>query len=192
MSMLRWTAGNYRDEGGVAMIDAMKSWCRHSERGRKATAEAPRAPRSEEKEYSSRIRFGSGFLGVCLGVFGVWGVAFADAPVTPFYYASATVVEPQIATLVIGVNESVGQAIVSGDRKYVTMNMDASLMGNAGIRSFTYQRGGLGFVGSAAMPGQLAGRNSLTPSIAVSAGDIAPDVSALDKPGMVLIAPLER
>ncbi len=131
---------------------------------------------------------------VLAGLFWVFPVTLraGDAPVTPFYYASATVVEPQIATLVIGVNENVGQAVVSGDRKYVTMNMDASLMGNAGIRSFTYQRGGLGFVGSAAMPAQPAGRNSLTPSIAASAGEIAPVISALDKPGMVLIAPLER
>jgi hypothetical protein len=181
------------------MIEAMKSRCWNSEERPKATAEAPRAPRSEEKgdgeiavEYLSQSRLIFGFLGVCLGVFGVSAVAFADGPVTPFYYASGTAVEPQIATLVIGVNDSVGQAVVSGDRKYVTMNMDASLMGDAGIRKFTYQRGGLGFVGSTAMPAQPSGRNSLTPSIAASAGEISPAISMLDKPGMVLIAPLER
>jgi hypothetical protein len=160
--MLRRTAENYRDVGEVAMIDAVIS------------------------------RLTLGFLGVCLGAVGISAVAFADAPVTPFYYASATAVEPQIATLVVGVNENVGQAVVSGDRKYVTMDMDASLMGNAGIRSFTYQRGGLGFVGSVAPQAISTGGNSLTPSIAASAWDIAPAISALDKPGMVLIAPLER
>src|SRR5580658_10451990 len=98
MSMLRRTAGNYRDVGGVAMIEAMKSRCWNSEERPKATAEAPRAPRSEEKgdgeiavEYLSQSRLIFGFLGVCLGVLGVSAVAFADGLVTPFYYASATV-----------------------------------------------------------------------------------------------------
>ena len=154
MSMLRKTAGNYRDMGGVAMIDEIK----------------PTAKRRRVRRKGDEYVFSFFFASVGL----LWILPFAsraaDVPVTPFYYASATAMEPQIATLVIGVNENVGQAVVSGDRKYVTMNMDASLMGDAGIRGFTYQRGGRGFVGSVAMPAPVSGRNSLTPSIAASAG----------------------
>jgi hypothetical protein len=122
-----------------------------------------------------------------------------DLSPVPFYYSSGTTVEPQIATLVVGVNEDVGQAIVSGDRKYVTLDMDSSLMGSAAIRSFTYQKGGIGFVGSAPVTAPVSG-GGMTPTIARTPDDIAVGESAgaswtlsiLDRPGMVLIAPLER
>ena len=95
--------------------------------------------------------------------------------------------------LVVGVNESVGQAIVSQDRKHLTLNVDPGLLGSGEIRGFTYQKGGLGFVGSPApSPARPAAGNGLTPSIAASPSELAPPVSILDKPGMILIAPLER
>jgi hypothetical protein len=134
------------------------------------------------------------FLSVCLSALSASAVAAApDAP-TPFYYASSTIFDKQAATLLIGVNDSIGQAVVSQDRKSVTLNMDPSLLGNAGIRQFNYQRGGLGFVGSAkpAVGAAAGAANPATPSIAMSPAQIAPAVSPLDKPGMVLIEPLER
>ncbi|MGA2442038.1 MAG: hypothetical protein ABSH08_13875 [Tepidisphaeraceae bacterium] len=121
-------------------------------------------------------------------------IAAADSPPVPFYYATATPMERQIASLPVGVNENVGQAVVSRNRKYVTLNVDPSLLGSASIRTFTYQKGGLGFVGRGAPPSSArpAAGNGLTPSIPASPGEIAPPLSILDKPGMVLIAPLER
>jgi hypothetical protein len=123
------------------------------------------------------------------------GRAIADdsAPV-PFYYAVGTIVEPQITTLVVGVNENVGQAVRSNDQKYVSLGVDTSLMGSAGVQRFRYQRGGLGFVGSAPPAQNVPGSagNGMTPSIAAMPSQIAPPVSVLDKRGMVLVTPLER
>jgi hypothetical protein len=134
---------------------------------------------------------------------------------TPFYYASATSYDAQCKTLIVGANQSLGQAIVSSDHKYVTLDMDAGLLGSAGVRNFSYQRGGRGFVGSgtqdtgigsidsAGKPAGYTGEGNtgventgegagLTPSIKTSPDEIAPELSVLDKPGMILIAPLER
>ena len=115
------------------------------------------------------------------------------APV-PFYYATGTIFTPQVTTLVVGVNENVGQAVVSGDRKHVSLNVDASLLGSPTIRRFEYQKRGLGFVGSGAEPrmAPASAGNGLTPSIAALPSEIAPAVSFLNRPGMVLIAPLEK
>jgi hypothetical protein len=110
----------------------------------------------------------------------------------PFYYGVGTAYTPQIATLVVGVNQDVGQAVVSGDRKYLALNIDASLLGSGGIHQFKYQKTQQGFVGAAPVPQRAPARaGSLTPTIAASPDEIAPPVSILDKPGMVLIAPLE-
>jgi hypothetical protein len=165
----------------------------------KATAEALRAPRPDEKSkrviglaYLFPLRIISGFLGVFLGALGVLAVASSDDTTTPFYYASSTPMDVQARMLIIGVNDHIGQAIVSQDRKYVTLNMDAGLLGNAGIQKFNYQRGGLGFVGSEPKQVVKGAGNGLTPTIPNSAGEISPPVSVLDKPGMVLIASLER
>jgi hypothetical protein len=124
--------------------------------------------------------------------------SLADAVGVPFYYASSTVYDRQVSTILIGVNDNVGQAIVSGDRRHVTLNMDTNLFNAPGIRTFTYQKSSLGFVGSGgsapapAIAGAPAQRGQFTPSIAASPSEIAPQVSILDKPGMVLIAPLTR
>ncbi len=117
-----------------------------------------------------------------------------DSPSVPFYYAAGTTLDLQIGTLVVGVNESAGQAVRSDDRKYVSLNVDTSLLGSAAVRGFQYQKGGSGFVGSAAplqnMPASAG--NDLTPTIAALPSQIAPPVSILDKLGMVLVTPLER
>jgi hypothetical protein len=112
----------------------------------------------------------------------------------PFYYGVGTRFEGQVTTLVVGVNESAGQAVQSRDRKYVSLGVDANLLNSAGVRRFQYQRGGLGFVGSGvAVQGVAASAgNVLTPSIAALPDEIAPPVSILDRRGMVLVLPLER
>jgi hypothetical protein len=117
-----------------------------------------------------------------------------DSGGVPFYYGIGTRFEPQISTLVVGMNDSAGQAVQSRDRKYVSLNVDTSLLGSAGVRRFQYQKGGLGFVGSevSAQNVPASGGNGLTPSIAALPSQIAPPVSILDKVGMVLITPLER
>ncbi|MGD0462907.1 MAG: hypothetical protein ABSB74_10505 [Tepidisphaeraceae bacterium] len=123
------------------------------------------------------------------------GRAVADDSLSvPFYYAAGTTLDLQISTLVVGVNESAGQAVRSDNRKYASLNVDTSLLGSAAVRGFRYQKGGSGFVGSAAasqnMPASAA--NGMTPSIAALPSQIAPPVSILDKLGMVLVMPLER
>ena len=81
-------------------------------------------------------------------------------------------------TLVVGVNDNVGQAVrSSGDRKYVSLDVDTSLLGSAGIRQFHLSEGWIGICGKrGAADGRRAG-NGLTPSIAASPGEIAPAVS---------------
>jgi hypothetical protein len=133
-------------------------------------------------------------------------IAFAraqDLSPTPFYYASGTAYDAQDKTLIVGANQSLGQAVVSGDRKHVTLDLDTGLLGSAGVAGFTYQRAGRGFVGSGTasgstglttgkLAGYTGGGGGLMPTIKTSPSDIEPDLSVLDKPGMVLIAPLER
>lgn len=121
-----------------------------------------------------------------------------ESPDVPFYYSAATIVEPQISTLIVGVDQSIAQATVSPDRKYVTLNMDTSLLSNQGIRTFTYQQSHVGFVGAApAASGSLSlagpaqgSNNSLTPSIKTSPNEIAPTLSLLQTPGMTRVAGL--
>jgi hypothetical protein len=121
-------------------------------------------------------------------------LAGSTALAVPFFYSGATIVEPQISTLLVGVQENIQRASVSPDRKYVTLDMNISNNAFLGIASFTYQQGGLGFVGSAPKAPAATGTNtnSLTPSIARSPSQVAPAVSILDKRGIVLVAPLER
>jgi hypothetical protein len=141
------------------------------------------------------------FFASVFALFAASRSSLADTVSAPFYYASATAVEPQISTLLIGVNDTIGQAVVSGDRKRVTLSMDANLYDAQGIRTFTYQKSAFGFVGSAAAPsgpaapaiaGAPATPGKLTPSIAATPSAIAPALTVLDKPGMVLVAPLGK
>jgi hypothetical protein len=139
------------------------------------------------------------FLALFFALIAPSRLSLADAVGVPFYYASSTVFDQQVSTIILGVNDVVGQGIVSGDRKYVTLNMDANLLSAPGVRTFTYQKSTMGFVGSGsggistpAIAGAPAERGALTPSIAANPSEIAPQVSILDKPGMVLVAPLTR
>jgi hypothetical protein len=132
---------------------------------------------------------------VRLGWVGFASLLAADAAPTPFYYASATPFDKQVTTLIVGVNERIGQAVVSQDRKRVTLRMDSSLLGNTAVNRFNYQKSGLGFVGDTpAAP--AAGAAPLTPSIAPAPSAVSPGGDAsqalLEKPGMTLIEPLER
>jgi hypothetical protein len=128
--------------------------------------------------------------------------SFAQAQAVPFYYGTPTIVEPEIAYVTTGSDITVQRAVVSSDRKYVTLDISAENSNLLGFHTFSFQSG-LGFVGStAAVKGLTAGqngltssltgpaRNSLTPSIAATPIEIAPTPTLLEKPGMTLIAPL--
>jgi len=128
--------------------------------------------------------------------------SLARAQAAPFYYATPTVAEPEISYVTTGSDITVQHAVVSHDRKYITLDIGASNSNLLGFHIFTFENG-LGFVGSpAAVKGLTASqnrltsgltppaRNSLMPSIAASATEIAPIPTLLDKPGMTLIAPL--
>jgi hypothetical protein len=164
------------------------------------TAKTPRRQDERGETWSSLLRVYLGVLAsrrfnfvlvfiltVCAGR----AIADDSAPV-PFYYAVGTIVEPQITTLVVGVNENIGQAVRSNDQKYVSLGVDTSLLGSAGVQRFRYQRGGLGFVGSQVQNVTGSAGNGMTPSIAAMPSQIAPAVSVLDQRGMVLVTPLER
>jgi hypothetical protein len=130
-------------------------------------------------------------------------VPLARGQAVPFYYAAATLAEPEISVATSGSDLEVQRAVVSHDHKYVTLDLGTSNSSLLGFRTFSFQTGGLGFVGSSTAvagltpaPNQLSSglsppaRKSLTPSIAASPNEIAPTLSVLDKPGMTLIAPL--
>jgi hypothetical protein len=120
-------------------------------------------------------------------------LSIADVGNVPFFYASGTVFDRQVNTIIIGVNDVIGQAVVSGDRRHVTLNMDTNMYSSPGVQKFAYQKGGMGFVGSGGTPSAPpAAANKLTPTIAALPSEIAPAVSVLDKPGMVLVAPLQK
>jgi hypothetical protein len=129
------------------------------------------------------------FLALCAG-----RVIADDSVAVPFYYAEGTGLEAPVSTLVVGANGSIGQAVRSGDRKYVSLSIDANLLESARIQQFQYQKRGLGFVGSGAATGNMprSAGNGMTPTIAGSASEIAPASSILDQVGMVLVTPLER
>ena len=126
-------------------------------------------------------------------VFAPSRLSLADVGNVPFYYASGTVFDQQVYTIIVGVNDVIGQAVVSQDRRHVTLNMDANAYSSPGVQKFSYQKGGMGFVGIGGTPvAPPAAAGKLTPTIAASPSEIAPAVSVLDKPGMVLVAPLQR
>jgi hypothetical protein len=128
-----------------------------------------------------------------------------SAQATPFYYQETVAVDPQISVLAVGVNEQVQQAVVSSDRKHVHLDINTTSAIPLGLQTFTYQTGGLGFVGSAAavkgvtpaanqsvVDGSSASqRNPLLPSIARSPSELlSSQPTELDKTGMTLIARL--
>jgi len=67
--------------------------------------------------------------------------------VPPFFSAAATAFEPTVGVVQSGVVEDV-QAVVSPDRKYVTLNMQPQNTNLLALRSFTFQRAApIGVVG---------------------------------------------
>lgn len=77
--------------------------------------------------------------------------AFAQRAVPPFFGGGqAALFDPEISVVNSGVINDV-QAVVSHDRKYVTLNMRPSSTALLALREFSFQQGGraLGFVGGA-------------------------------------------
>jgi hypothetical protein len=124
-----------------------------------------------ETNMKHRLLAGCG-IGLIL-VAGQFAVAQPDAAV-PFYYAGATPVDPVISTASTGVMQQ-GQAVVSADRKYVTITIDANQTGLQGFRNFTFQQPGLGFVGS--------------PTATGAAGRIVPSQPAANAPAQPKVQP---
>src|SRR5438477_2467523 len=75
-----------------------------------------------------------------------------SAQVVPFFGGGTTAFDPQIGVVNSGVVDDV-QAVVSADRKYVTLNMRPTLSTLIELRNFTFQQPGQvnviqgGFVG---------------------------------------------
>jgi hypothetical protein len=79
--------------------------------------------------------------------------AAASAQVVPFFTGVGTAFDPQIGIVNTGVVQDV-QAVVSYDRKYVTLNMQPQNATLLALREFTFQQGApLGVVG---LPGPVA------------------------------------
>ena len=81
------------------------------------------------------------------------GAVAAGQRVPPFFSPGVTAFEPEIGIVNTGVVED-AQVVVSADRKYVTINMQAADTKLLALKEFTFQQGPqLGFVG---MPAPLA------------------------------------
>lgn len=109
-----------------------------------------------------------------VGVVAVCGAAGAQV-VPPFFSGGAASFEPEIGIVQSGVVQDV-QAVVSPDRKYVTLNMRVQNTNLLALRDFTFQTSGtgapLGVVGiPAAAASTGGGRSSArsSPSAAPSA-----------------------
>ncbi len=78
------------------------------------------------------------------------GVASTARAQAPFFAASGTSFTPEIGVVSSGVINDV-QAVVSSDRKHVTLTMRPQQSALLSIENFTFQNGGsvLGFVGQA-------------------------------------------
>jgi hypothetical protein len=92
---------------------------------------------------------------------------------TPFFTTGAVAAQPQIGFAVTGEDLQVQSAIVSPDRKYVTLDLNPTFSTIQGFQTFTYQTSS-GFVGSAP--------NTGTPAPAPA--------TFLDRPGMTRVAEL--
>jgi hypothetical protein len=108
-----------------------------------------------------------------------------DAQVAvPFFNGASTAFEPEIS--VVNSGEVLdAQAVVSNDRKYVTLNMRASSSQLLALRQFQFATGGntrpLGFVGGAGGIGPVA----------VNASGTGTRENVLDRPGTNLVAGLD-
>ena len=101
----------------------------------------------------------------------------AHAQRVPFFNAAPTGFDPEISVVNSGALLD-AQAVVSDDRKYVTINARPSSSRLLALREFTFQSAGavpLGFVGGAAQ--QPRARRP---------------ANSLDRPGMMFIRPLDN
>ena len=99
----------------------------------------------------------------------------AKAQVAPPFFNPAGVAafSPEVDVVMSGVIQDV-QAVVSADRKYVTLNMRPSNSNLIALRDFTFQNGaGLGFVGSSGPNGGgNAGNNVANGNAGAGAGNV--------------------
>ena len=104
----------------------------------------------------------------------------------PFFGAGVGIFDPEIGVVQSGVLND-AQAVVSADRKYVTLTMRLSNAQLLSLQEFAFQRGnagaGMGFVGGA---GAAAGAGGRRGNGAAAAAPARPSV--LDRPGMTLLA----
>ena len=105
----------------------------------------------------------------------------------PFFSGAGTAFEPEIS--VVNSGEVLdAQAVVSNDRKYVTLNMRASSSHLLALRQFGFATSGnnrpLGFVGGA---GTAAPNGAGTSA----SGTGTPRESVLDRPGTSLVSGLD-
>lgn len=92
--------------------------------------------------------------------------------VPPFFFPGQTAFEPEIGIVQSGVVQDV-QAVVSADRKYVTLNMQVQNAQLLALRPFTFQNGpALGVVGLPPSPAAQNGvRTSRGPSPSAAVTD---------------------
>jgi hypothetical protein len=128
----------------------------------------------------------------------VRGAVAAVAP--PFFAGGGNIFDPEIDIIETGAKLD-AQAVVSADRKYVTLTMRPQVSTLIALREFTFQRGqALGPVG---IP--QAGQNNVqnnAPNNARNNGNVAPNAgpaaagavrpSVLERPGMTRIEPRAR
>ncbi len=93
----------------------------------------------------------------------VWCLAPADAraQVPPFFDGAPGLFDPEVRVVNSGVVSDVG-AVVSADRKYVTLNMRPSQSNLLALREFKFQGGG---GGNADLPQGFAGDPAPAPAI---------------------------
>ena len=95
---------------------------------------------------------------------GLVGVTTAGAQVVPpFFSPGVASFEPQIGIVQSGVVQDV-QAVVSPDRKYVTLNMQVQNTNLLALRDFTFQTAGTAPLGVVGIPPATAGPHSARPN----------------------------
>jgi hypothetical protein len=116
-----------------------------------------------------------------LTVLGLSAFAIAQTPSVPFVYPGATAATAEVGYATTGEELDVQQAVVSQDRKYVTLNINPQFSTLLRFQSFTYQTS-TGFVGSAPATTNTASATSANAPVAAQ--------TFLDRPGMTRVAVL--
>ncbi len=136
----------------------------------------------------------------------MWPSRSAYSQATPFFGSGQTTSQAQISTVTDGSNLTISRAVVSHDRKYVTLDISPQMDNFLGFNTFSFQTAGMGFVGSstaiqgmnraiaqsrAPSLGSQSNQNN-SPLVAQTPTDVAAmKPTVLDVPGMNLIAPLQ-